>query len=149
MSTSKQVYDNRYHCSSCGDLLQYIVNREQSGSLGSESLRCESCDKVDNLVLDRGKVFVDVMSDRRRVKGYSKVKHVIKDYQLKTPVSFGVHKWLVYDLGLEKIYFIQGSREYQLSIRDELFNFNSCEELLMYLEPKTLHFENQLTKGSK
>ncbi len=141
MTTSKQVYHKQYRCPHCGDLMAYERNPIKEGDL-EDLLYCESCKNYENLISARGKVFVEVLSDRRRVKGNAAAKFVLKDYQLKTPVSYGESKWLVYDLGKEKVFFIKNNGSYEVEFSGTVAEFYSCTEMLGYFQSRLVNYEH-------
>jgi hypothetical protein len=140
MTTSKQVYHKQFHCPQCGDLLSYQKSTSNDGLL-NDLLFCESCETFENLASERGKVFVEVLSDRRRVTGLSSSKFVLKDYQLKTPVSYALNKWLVYDLGKEKVFFFTNDKSYEVECLDMVLKFANCTEMLGYFQPRFINYE--------
>lgn len=141
MTTSRQVYHKQFRCPQCGDLLSYERNKEKDFAL-EDLLFCESCRCYENLVSLRSKIFVEVLSDRRRVKGFTGAKFVFKDYQLKTPVSYGHSKWLVYDLGAEKIFYLPDTQSYEIDDSGKVTKFQSCAEILGFFQPRFINFEH-------
>ena len=141
MTTSKQVYHKQYRCPQCGDLLAYERNPIKEEAL-QDLLFCESCENYENLVSAAGKIFVEVLSDRRRVKGNVGAKFVLKDYQLKTPVSYDGGKWLVYNLGEEKVFYIQKDKSYEIEGSGKVTEFTNCTEMLSYFQPRLVNYEH-------
>ena len=103
-------------------------------------LFCESCEKYENLAAERGKVFVEVLSDRRRVEGNTGAKFVLKDYQLRTPVSVSDKKWLVYDLGKEKVYYLREDGSYEIEVSGHVHRFEDCAEMVAYFQPRIVNY---------
>lgn len=141
MTTSKQIYHKQYRCPQCGDLLAYERNPDKEEAL-EDLLFCESCKNYENLISASGKIFVEVLSDRRRVKGNAGAKFVLKDYQLKTPVSYEDNKWLVYDLGKEKVFYIQKNSSYEIEVSGTVAEFSNCAEMLSYFQPRLVNYEH-------
>ncbi len=143
MSTSKQVYDKKFHCPECGMLLLYRNGGKIPNSINPDLLFCENCNNFFNLESDRSNIFVEVMSERRKVKRFGRSKFLLKDYQLRDPVFIADKKWMVYDLGREKIFYNPQEKSFTVEENgNETYFFKGCESLLCYINTRLVNDNN-------